>query len=166
MVVVAIIGMLASLALPGYAMYVKRSRASETGGNLKAMYTSAAAYYEQERAGARGTTAVGSGHCIVDSSAATLPATPGPEAVSVDFTTDPSFQSLGFMIADPVRYAYGIASVGGGCGQTPDAALYTFYAEGDLDGDSITSMYEMAAGSDSSNVLYRSPGIYAVDAYE
>ena len=48
MIVVAIIGILAAIAIPAFVNYVKRSKTSEAGANLKSLFTGAAAYYERE----------------------------------------------------------------------------------------------------------------------
>jgi hypothetical protein len=47
-----------------------------------------------------------------------------------------------------------------------NTAQYTFHAIGDLDGDGSMSTFELAAGSDGSNNLYRAPGFYIVNELE
>jgi len=75
MIVVAILGILAALAIPAFIGYVRRSKTSEATGNVNSMFKSAAAYYNQERTG-RGIAATGSSYCIVGNSAVT-PSDPG-----------------------------------------------------------------------------------------
>ncbi|HEY8430179.1 MAG TPA: prepilin-type N-terminal cleavage/methylation domain-containing protein, partial [Sandaracinaceae bacterium] len=45
MIVVAIIGILAAIAVPAFIGYVRRSKTSEAGAQLKNLFTAAAGYY-------------------------------------------------------------------------------------------------------------------------
>ena len=69
MIVVAIIGILAAIAIPAFVNYVKRSKTSEAGANLKSLFTGAAAYYERENwtqgLVTPGNAAAASVHCTV-----------------------------------------------------------------------------------------------------
>ena len=51
MIVVAIIGILASAAIPAFMKYVRRSRTVEGTMNIRRMYDAATAYYMTEKAG-------------------------------------------------------------------------------------------------------------------
>ncbi len=164
MIVVAIIGILAVIALPAFSAYVRRTKASEVPANLKALFTSAATYYAQARTD-RGLTAA-SGHCTVVSTPGTLPATPTADKQTVDFLAEPSFHALFFDVSEPVYFGYGIESAGGSCGWSGGVPLYSFYAEGDLDGDGAKSLFELAVGSSTDNELYRAPGFYVRNEFE
>jgi prepilin-type N-terminal cleavage/methylation domain-containing protein len=165
MVSVAIMGVLSSVAIPAFGRLINRSKTAETSGNLDAMFKNAAAYYTSESA-PQGQTSSVAGHCTVDDA---VPSPAFPTKFKQRFAGDPSFQALGFSVADYVYYSYGLAS-GGGVGQCShgpsDANLYTFFANGDLDGDGIYSTYELAAGSDPSNVMYHSRGFHVIDELE
>jgi prepilin-type N-terminal cleavage/methylation domain-containing protein len=162
MIVVAIMGVLAAIAVPSFTSFVNRSKTAETTGNINSMFKTAASYYAAELT-SRGEVASVAGHCIV-SDAGPTPVNPGKE--KQPFDPDATFRAIGFNIADMVYYSYGIGTGGDGtsvCNNLPGRIdLYTFYAHGDLDGDTIQSTFELAAGSDSSNTLYHSRGFFIV----
>ena len=166
MIVVAIIGILAAIALPAFIGYVRRAKAAEAPNNLKALFVRASSYYTIART-SQGVAATAVGGCTVGSTAGTLPATPADVKQLVDFSADPSFRALSFVSADPVYYAYGITNGAAGCAGAPRRLdVYTFYARGDLDGDTRLSTFELATGTDLNNEMFRSPGFYVVDMME
>jgi Tfp pilus assembly major pilin PilA len=54
MIVVAIIGILAAIAIPAFIKYIKRSKASEANGIVKKMQDGAKGYFESDQAGTGG----------------------------------------------------------------------------------------------------------------
>jgi len=167
MIVVAIIGILAAIAIPAFINYVKRSKTSEAGSNLKALFTGAATYYEAENWStgmiAPGSTATSSTACTVTTANTTNSPFNGKSAL--EWTAQPaSFSALNFNPADPLYYQYVISTVGSaGCGHTPPSTgvttLYSFIAYGDLDGDGTDSTFTLQAGANSNNTLMRGPAI-------
>jgi len=166
MIVVAIIGILAAIALPAFIGYVRRSKTSEATSNLKSLFTGATSYYNQERA-AQGIAAATSGFCTVVASGV-VPTTGAPAGIKVttDFTTNASFMDIGFSIADPHFFAYEITDSASACAVTAVAAAYTFRAAGDLDGDTTDSMFELAVGVNANREMYRAPGFYVTNELE
>jgi prepilin-type N-terminal cleavage/methylation domain-containing protein len=159
MIVVAIVGVLSSLAVPAFRSVLLRSRTAEVSSNLNAMFKNAASYYSAER-GERGQTASVNLHCTV-SEVGPIPSDPGVQKQRVP-NTDPNFRAIGFSIADYVYYGYGLTPETGlgACGGTANnLTVYTLFAIGDLDGDNVTSMFELAVGSDNENELYHSRGM-------
>ncbi|UCF46551.1 MAG: hypothetical protein JSU89_05025, partial [Myxococcales bacterium] len=82
-----------------------------------------------------------------------------------------SYAALNFAPADPLYFEYHITAdttgTVSGCGKPASSSLvYTFTANGDLDGDNTESTFNLAAGSNPDNALYRAPGIYTVDPLE
>jgi type IV pilus assembly protein PilA len=173
MIVVAIIGILAAIAIPAFVNYVKRSKTSEAGANLKAMFTGAASYYERENwtqgLVLPGNSAAASTHCTVATAVPTYDA--DDSKYVVNWANEPvSYRSLDFAPADPLYFEYTITEIpaagAGACGTVISIPVYTFTAIGDLDGDDTESTFTMQVGSNADNALYRSPGIQRVSPLE
>ena len=172
MIVVAIIGILAAIAIPAFINYVKRSKTSEAGANLKSLFQGAAAYYDSENWGQGmvtvGGTAAASTNCTVGN--AVQDGAPGNAKRVIDWGTETNaaeFAALNFAPADPIYFDYNVLSASPGCGNTAgNTNVYTFQANGDLDGDGTLSTFKLAAGTNNDNALYRAPGIYKQDPLE
>jgi type IV pilus assembly protein PilA len=167
MIVVAILGILAALAIPAFIGYVRRSKTAEATGNLNSLFKSAASYMAAERsAQGMAATATTATYCSVG----TDTVTPTPGANKKQYSAGTNAAGLGFSIADYVYFGYGITSGNGGaskCGWVANSTdVYTFVANGDLDGDAIQSTFELAAGSDKDNTLFHSKGFYIINEIE
>jgi prepilin-type N-terminal cleavage/methylation domain-containing protein len=166
MVVVGIMGVLSSVAIPSFTRLMNRSKTAEVAGNLDSMYKSAASYYTSERSG-QGQISTVAGHCSVDDA---LPSPSAPLRRKQVFPSNDTFRTLGFNIADLVYFSYGLASGPSGvgrCDNVPsESVVYTLFANGDLDGDGLYSTFELAAGSDPNNVLYHARGLHVVSELE
>jgi type IV pilus assembly protein PilA len=174
MIVVAIIGILAAIAIPAFINYVKRSKTSEAGANLKSLFQGAAAYYDAENWGQGmvtvGGTAAASTHCTTAN--ANQDGAPGNAKRVIDWGTETdaaAFAALNFAPADPIYFDYNVTEADdtSNCGNTAgNTSIYTFTANGDLDGDGTLSTFSLSAGSNNDNALYRAPGIYKDDPLE
>lgn len=173
MIVVAILGILAAVAVPAFLGYMRRAKTAEVTANLNNMFKLTASYYENPRNQRAVTATVGANQCIVLPTVTPVPATPGATKQRFDESLDGSgtFQAIGFTIADMVYYSYSLDSavVSGATGtncvleiDTPayGTAVYTLAANGDLDGDLTLSTFEVAIQTDPNGQLSRSIGFY------
>ena len=148
MIVVAIIGILAAIAIPAFIGYVRRAKTSEASGNLNSLFKGASSYYNNERT-AQGILAATGGHCTV-TAAGPLPGTVSANKQTFDFTmSSASFSDIGFSVADYIYFQYQIDMGDGMCAHVADdTGLYTFIAHGDLDVDGTIVTFEgYSAGS-------------------
>ncbi|MBN2193953.1 MAG: prepilin-type N-terminal cleavage/methylation domain-containing protein [Polyangiaceae bacterium] len=156
MIVVAIIGVLAALAIYGVRQYLFNAKTAEAKEGLGRMSKDAAAAFNSE--GMPGAvvaltkTATRSARICMGTTTVipTSNQIAGKKYQSspTDWTTvgdkDTGFQCLGFMMNDPQYYQYGYTSTCAtvsACGAA-DAA-FTTLARGDLDGDATLSTFNM-----------------------
>jgi type IV pilus assembly protein PilA len=66
MIVVAILGILAAIAIPALSRYMRRAKTSEAKGQIAKMFDSSSAYFQQEIVGRGATAFIGSGGSITD----------------------------------------------------------------------------------------------------
>jgi len=170
MIVVAIIGILAAVAIPAMIGYIQRSKSSEALDSLKNMFQGAAGYYSSELWGDRTVAIAPSAFVAVTSctvSAAVTSNTPTGSKSVLDWTAESdSFQSIGFAARDPIYYQYELAGSDGRCGHRQLDLLYSFRAHGDLDSDGVTSLFEISAGASQHNEIMRSPGVFVENPLE
>ncbi len=141
MIVVTIIGILATVAIPALMRSVRRSKSSEATMNLRRIYDGAVTSFQDEgvnRAGEVGDPRF----------PATVPPTPGVDAccltgvngrcpADANAWDHDTWHKLGFSIDDPHFYWYEFQSVGQGIG-----ALFTARVNGNLDCDALYSTFE------------------------
>ncbi|MBI2892095.1 MAG: prepilin-type N-terminal cleavage/methylation domain-containing protein [Deltaproteobacteria bacterium] len=147
MIVVAILGILAAVAIPAFVKYMRRAKTSEAEEKLAYIFRASTTYYTSERPG-RGAGAVVAVYCI-PGNAPLFPAAPSGDRAVADFPmADPTWEQLDFEVNDPVyfAYAYDAVAAAGSCGNTTAAAnAFTAQAQGDLDDDGARSIFERAA---------------------
>src|SRR5690606_40906714 len=107
MIAVAIIGVLASVAIPSYMMFVMKARSSEGIMGLGDMYKGAVAYYYSERSPGQGLTSSNGSNCLItvadglDPDAPMAPPLPVvPYKRTYDFMQHEIFRALSFSRAD------------------------------------------------------------------
>lgn len=146
MIVVAIIGILAAVAIPAFMKYIRRSKTVEATMNIRKMYDSSVAFYEAEHA------ETGTGNILPKqfpvSTVAFSPAQgsccgkPGDKCAPADWRAamasnagdKPTWSNLNFGVDDPFYYSYKYTSSG-----TDTAATAFAEASGDLNCDGVFS---------------------------
>ncbi len=158
MIVVAIIGILAAVAVPGFMKYIKDSKTSEAKVNIKAIAEGASAFYQSEHSNADGTTMFtrqfpSKTYCkatSVSSSSCTGLAN-SPEIqntgakVSGDWDKEP-WVSLNFSSSAPVYYSYGYK---GTAGTDSQGSSFNSQAAAKLDKRIVDSCFQLNGSTNS-----------------
>ncbi|MCA9581930.1 MAG: prepilin-type N-terminal cleavage/methylation domain-containing protein [Myxococcales bacterium] len=173
MIAVAIVGILASIAMPAFTQYAMRAKASEVPNNRGQMYRGIQAYWKGERTATQGVGATTSSNCPLDDGGnagdAIPPMPPGPEKRTGAWESSVAFKAVGFSPPGPVYASYawghhpdneGSAAATKGCGITEADVLNPIfnvaYGITDLDGDGLVGGYTMWIAIRGSE-LYRKP---------
>jgi type IV pilus assembly protein PilA len=165
MIVVAILGILAAIAIPSFVSYIRRSKTSEAYANIANLFQAAASYYELSFTDSRLVDSSTVGYCTVATTATGL--VPGEQKQTYNYYAEPNFKAIGFNLADPAYYAYHIQSGSPSCShEASTAALYSLRAFGNLDGDSEVATFELAVGSSSDNTLARAAQFFVANETE
>ena len=162
MIVVAIIGILAAVAVPAFMKYMKRSRTTEAPPNLKKIFDGAKGYFE------KGAVVDRTGVLQPHSFPAPVTITPataccgqaGDRCHSSDWE-DLTWQAVGFEISDPHYFRYRFQSTGVGT-----AAKFTAGAHANLDCDTTESTYERTATVDTQLRVVGAASLYIEDDIE
>jgi prepilin-type N-terminal cleavage/methylation domain-containing protein len=140
MIVVAIIGILAAVAIPAFMDYMKRSKKTEAslqlnkiGKNAKRAYSEASSYVTgtatqlPAKPGGGGCCGGANNHCVAN---------------AAGFAADAVWKQLDFQIDEPSLFYYDY---------TGAAATFTAKATGDLDCDNTEIVYTLAGTATSGN---------------
>jgi type IV pilus assembly protein PilA len=144
MIVVAIIGILAAVAIPAFMDYVKRSKKTEAALQLNKIGKNAKRYYSETSTYVTGT-------------AAQLPAKPGTggccggggtspnhcAAVPASFAADATWKQLDFQIDEDSLFYYDYNGA--------SASTFTAKATGDLDCDGTEIVYTLTGTATNGN---------------
>ncbi len=155
MIVVAIIGILAAVAIPAFMKYIKKSKTSEAREFVKKIYDGARSYYMDTNATGNSITT----GLIPPQFPLAQPVTPtdttqccqsgGKCQPTAAWWATPQWTALKFSVDDPHYYAYEYASANGGTIPPNTQPLingsmnFTALAYGDLDCDGAFSTFSM-----------------------
>jgi type IV pilus assembly protein PilA len=164
MIVVAIVGVLAALAIYGVRKYLLNSKTAEVRNAVGQMAKDAKAAYERESMPstilAGGASAAVSNNLCTDASK-TVPAAKTSiagkkyQSAATDWTVDEGtfgkgFACLRFAMSDPQYYMYDYKGVSGAAG------TFTSSGYGDLSGDGVTSSFGLS-GAVTGGIVFVSP---------
>ena len=187
MIVIAIIGVLAALAIYGVRRYLASAKTSEAKNTIGAIARGAKQSYERETAksdlivAAAGGNSTGANHALC-ASATPVPATPPagvkyqPGTGGVDFDTGDSvtgWKCLRFSMTQAVYYKYtytkGSSPLSSAKGSTATVSAPESFeagAEGDLDGDAVTSVFAIVGQEDAAKEMRLATQVFVSDEYE
>jgi type IV pilus assembly protein PilA len=167
MIVVAIVGVLAVLAIYGVRKYIANSKTAEARNSLGLITQDAATAFEKE-SGNQDTVVVGSASNIVRAlcpTSAPVPASPPAaqkyQSAPADWNNDPGWKCLKFHMEMPQYYSYKFTAAN----TSPAAASYIATANGDLNGDGVPSTFSVE-GSVQGGSLSTSPVVVEVNPEE
>jgi type IV pilus assembly protein PilA len=160
MIVVAIIGILAAVAIPAFMKYIRRSKTTEAVQGVKKIYEGARTYYLQE------SNARASINPLAKQFPTTEAATPAANSCCgqagdkcapnpTQWQTSLTWQALNYGLDDPHYYWYTFTASGTGA-----ASIFTASANGNLDCDGTFSTFEMIGSITATNDVTGSGGMY------
>jgi type IV pilus assembly protein PilA len=164
MIVVAIIGILAAVAIPAFLKFIKKSKTNEAGLNLRQLYNSSATYFTADHSTSQGDLIAPQ---FPDAVVTAVPAigSLGSRKIVTDFvatatTGAPTWRALQFGLTDPHYFAYQYNATG-----VTTLARLTISAFANLDDDGEYSTF-VRFGTIAAMELTGSAGIYEANELE
>jgi type IV pilus assembly protein PilA len=166
MIVVAILGILAAVAIPAFINYMKRAKTTEATINVDRIYEGTVAYFEKKHV-YRGVSRVSGSNCLpaVSTQPATVPK--GVEEIGANpawYVKRSTWEGLDFAVADNHYYRYTFRTdAPNQCAIT--TATFDSIAQGDIDGNGVTSLF-MRQAEVVSGEIHGSSGVYKENPLE
>ncbi len=167
MIVVAIIGILAAVAIPAFMKYIRRSKTVEATMNVRKLFDSSVAYYEGEHATSSGAIIARQfpdtqtwSPAAVNACCAATGGKCNPATVAAVWRTN-TWTALNFSVDDPFYYSYEYLS-----GGTEGTSTFSAEARGDLDCDGTTSLFTRTGSITVENNVTGGAGLYSVNDIE
>jgi type IV pilus assembly protein PilA len=160
MIVVAIIGVLAALAIYGVSQYLRHSKTAEARTNLASIWKGNESKYNADTPNSTGTIQMYcvSAHKSIPNGGVPSASKLAPDGTeySADQTADPAgntgWPCLKFQIAGGLYYQYTYTSACTTATCTPAASMYTATAQGNLSGAGTGAAWFTLTGGVSSGV--------------
>jgi len=162
MIVVAIIGILAAVAIPAFMKNARKAKTPEAVTNVKKLYDGARSYFEEESAGRASIVPIPKQFPQNDGTAITAPTSnfccgqagkkcpPNPA-----LWTTAAWNALKFSMDDPHYYWYTYQASG-----SEGTSIFSARANGNLDCDADTSTYEMIGSVQSDGTVTGQAGFF------
>ena len=158
MIVVAILGILAAVAIPAFLKYIKRAKTSEATMNIRKLYDGSVTYFASEHVDVNGEilpaqfplTATLKPNLLIGATKTAIH----------NWDATETWEALQFSIADPFLFSYQYDATG-----TENASVFTASAFADLDADSIGSTF-VRFGSVLEMEVRGSAGVYIANELE
>jgi type IV pilus assembly protein PilA len=184
MIVVAIIGVLAALAIYGVRRYLASAKTSEAKNSIGAIARGAAGAYEKENTSSQnvgeGTVSDASSHALCDDASPVPGAVPAGKkyqpntAAGTDYDTGDAtsgWKCIKFSLSKPHYYQYHYVKDGPtpNSGNTTSACstgCFSAGAVGDLDGDAATALFELTGHIGTGGALKQASQVYVQDEFE
>jgi type IV pilus assembly protein PilA len=167
MIVVAIIGILAAVAIPAFMKYIRRSKTVEATMNLRKLFDSSVAYFSGEHADTSGNLQARQfpntetwTPAAVNACCAATGGKCSPSANAAGWRTA-GWTALNFSVDDPFYYSYQYLS-----GGTENTSTFSAQARGDLDCDGTTSLFARVGSINADNGVSGGGGLYSVNDIE
>ncbi|ACY16653.1 type IV pilin protein [Haliangium ochraceum] len=150
MIVVAIIGILAAVAIPAFMRYMNKAKSSEAEQMVKKVHDGAISYYHNPPQTSFGTPAKGFPitQALTPTAACCQPGVqekcPADAAEAAEWAASNTWKSLNFSMDSPHYYQYEFLD-NDPAGELTGSPLFVAGAEGDLDCDGVTGRFEMGA---------------------
>lgn len=167
MIVVAIIGILAAVAIPAFMKYIRRSKTSEATMNIRKIFDSSVSYYTSEFAARNGDILPRQFPDTVDPTPDDWRAQVCAGGDSQKYNPEPdtwseaTWQNLNFSVDDPFYFQYSYVSQGRG-----NDSEFTARANGDLNCDQVLSTFERVGVVDEENNVNGGAGLFAANELE
>ena len=156
MIVVAIIGILAAIAIPSLQKSVRRSRTSEALMGLRKLFDGSVTYLDREHTNAAGDV-------VPPQFPGDAGPTPGDPPQGMKADPQPgdwdaaTWQALDFAVTDPYYYTYVYLASG-----SRSTAQFTAISLGDLDGDQAYSTFFRGGRVEAGREVRGFPGVARV----